>query len=238
MRKERILVVEDDPSILTGLADLFQGEGYDVSTALDGREALRLFQSEKPALVLLDIMIPELSGYDVCREIRRLDQATPILMLTAKGEEVDKVVGLELGADDYIVKPFGVKELLARVRAALRRSRSRERRKDSGPIVFGNIRIDPKTYTGCRENQLFSVTEREVQLLRLFSAHDGVVLDRFTLLDEIWGIKYQGTTRTLDQHIAILRRKVEDDPSHPRHILTVHGIGYRFRSGARGDEES
>ena len=230
MKKELILVVEDDRAILTGLQDLLEGEGYAVATAEDGEEALRVYEREKPSLILLDIMIPEKSGYDVCREIRKKDEITPILMLTAKGQEVEKVVGLEMGADDYIVKPFGVNELLARVRAGLRRSRQKPAVRDSGPIAFEDVTIDPKTYSGKKRNRTFAVSARELALLRFFLDHDGEVIERFRLLDEVWGIRYEGTTRTLDQHIAKLRQKIEDDPANPRFIQTVHGIGYRFQS--------
>lgn len=230
MKKEKILVVEDDKSILTGLADLLEAEGYAVCTAEDGEEALRAYEREKPTLILLDIMIPEKSGYDVCREIRKQDDVTPILMLTAKGQEVEKVVGLETGADDYIVKPFGVSELLARIRAHLRRSRVRPPEKDTSPIAFGDVVIDPKTYGGKKGKKTFSLSARELALLRFFVGRDGEVVERFTLLDEIWGIRYLGTTRTLDQHIAKLRRKIEDEPASPRFIQTVHGVGYRFLS--------
>jgi DNA-binding response OmpR family regulator len=227
--KERILVVEDDPAILTGLEDLLAGEGFEVRSARDGAAALRAYQAETPALILLDVMIPRVSGLDVCREIRRKDPLTPILMLTAKGQEVDKVVGLELGADDYIVKPFGVGELLARVRAALRRAAARAAGvRDTSPIEFGDVRIDPKTFTGTKGGRSFPVTAREIELLRFFRSRAGEVVDRFTLLDEIWGVRYEGTTRTLDQHIAKLRQKIEDDPAAPRHIQTVYGVGYRF----------
>jgi DNA-binding response OmpR family regulator len=231
MTKEKILIVEDDPSILTGLEDLLEGEGFAVCSAKDGTNALRVYRQEKPNLILLDIMIPEKNGLDVCREIRATDTATPILMLTAKGQEVDKVVGLELGADDYIVKPFGVNELLARVRAGLRRSRAaKSPPKDNGPIEFGNVRIDPRTFTGTKGGRTFAVTAREIDLLRLFLRRDDEVVDRFTLLEEIWGIRYEGTTRTLDQHIVKLRQKIEDDPADPRHIRTIYGVGYRFSS--------
>lgn len=230
MKKEMILIVEDDRTILTGLVDLLESEGYRVCTAEDGKEALLVFEREKPTLILLDIMIPEKSGYDVCREVRKTNEIIPILMLTAKGQEVDKVVGLELGADDYIVKPFGVSELLARIRAHLRRLRTTPSRKDTRPITFGDVVIDPKTYTGKKGGKPFAISARELALLRFFLDHDGEVVERFTLLDEIWGIRYEGTTRTLDQHIAKLRQKVEDDPSSPRFIQTVHGVGYRFRS--------
>jgi DNA-binding response OmpR family regulator len=230
MKTQKILVIEDDRPILTGLLDLLRGEGYEVEAAEDGKQALRAWEQARPNLILLDIMIPEKSGYDVCREIRAKDSRTPILMLTAKGQEVDKVVGLELGADDYVVKPFGVSELLARVRALLRRDRREAPAKDLSPIAFGRVRVDPRTYEGRRGKKVFPVTPREIQLLRYFLDHDGQVVERFALLDAVWGIKYEGTTRTLDQHIAKLRQKIEDDPADPRHILTVHGVGYRFRS--------
>jgi DNA-binding response OmpR family regulator len=233
--KQRILVVEDDPSILTAVADLLDGEGFAVETARDGAEALARYGEAKPDLVLLDIMIPEKSGFDVCREIRRGDPLTPIIMLTAKGEEVDKVVGLELGADDYVVKPFGVNELLARIRACLRRLAARERSpadgRDEKPIEFGAVSIDPRTLRGTRDGKGFDVSPREMKLLRLFSSHEGEALDRSFILEEVWGVRYEGTTRTLDQHVAGLRKKIEENPASPLHITTVHGVGYRFSSG-------
>jgi DNA-binding response OmpR family regulator len=176
-------------------------------------------------------MIPGRSGLDVCRDIRKKDATTPILMLTAKGQEVDKVVGLEVGADDYIVKPFGVNELVARVRAALRRTRREPPAKDLSPLAFGDVRVDPRTFGGTKGGRTFKVTAREIDLLRCFLRHDGEVVDRLTLLDEVWGIRYEGTTRTLDQHIVRLRQKIEGDPAEPGYITTVYGVGYRFRSG-------
>jgi DNA-binding response OmpR family regulator len=226
--KQKILVVEDDPSILTGLVDLLEGEGFRVEQAADGLAALERHAKAKPDLVLLDVMIPEKSGYDVCREIRRTDPVTPVIMLTAKGEEVDKVVGLELGADDYIVKPFGVNELLARVRAALRRGRPNADGHGEEEVRFGEVSIDPRTLRGTRGDCSFDVSKREMALLRLFAAHDGEVLDRSMILEKVWGVRYEGTTRTLDQHVAVLRKKIESDPAHPRHLTTVHGSGYRF----------
>jgi DNA-binding response OmpR family regulator len=226
--KEKILIVEDEMPILIGLTDLLSAEGFRVMSARDGNEALAKYKADKPDLVLLDVMIPEKSGYDVCKEIRRFDALTPILMLTAKGQEVDKVVGLELGADDYIVKPFGVKELLARVRSALRRIKAKPKQRDDTLIKFGNITIDPKTLKGRKGKKEFIVIMREIELLQLFIKHRGEVLDRFTILNEIWGLKYEGTTRTLDQHIVKLRQKIENDPANPEYILTVHGVGYRF----------
>jgi DNA-binding response OmpR family regulator len=214
--RQRILVVEDDRAILIGLVDLLEEEGYTVLQAEDGDKALRTFQQKRPDLVLLDIMIPGRSGYDVCREIRKADAVTPILMLTAKGQEVDKVVGLELGADDYIVKPFGLNELLARIRAALRRVHSRvdaAGERGERPIHFGDVTVNPRTMELNRAGMVSPITKRELALLREFTNHNGEVMDRLTLLDRIWGVRYEGTTRTLDQHIR-----------------TVHGVGYRFFS--------
>lgn len=226
--KKRILVVEDDLSILTGLKDLLSDEGYDVVTAEDGEKGLELYNSNKFSLILLDIMIPEKSGYDVCKEIRKKDPAIPIVMLTAKTEEVDKVIGLELGADDYIVKPFGVRELLARIKAALRRASAGETVKKDETIVFGNVHINPKTFKGTNKDKKITLKKREIMLLDIFNRNEGEVLDRDTLLNEVWGLQYTGTTRTLDQHIAKLRQKIEDDPANPRHIVTVHTVGYKF----------
>jgi DNA-binding response OmpR family regulator len=229
--KERILVVEDDPAILIGLCDLLEGEGFAVERATDGPRALQGYAQSKPDLVLLDVMIPEKSGFDVCREIRKTDLLTPIVMLTAKGEEVDKVVGLELGADDYVVKPFAAGELLARIRVCLRRNRARMDAGADRKIAFADVRIDPRTLKGAKGDREFSVSTREVKLMSLFLSREGDALDRVTILDAVWGIRYEGTTRTLDQHVACLRKKIEDDPSHPRFITTVHGVGYRFVSG-------
>jgi DNA-binding response OmpR family regulator len=230
--KQRILVAEDDSAILMGLVDLLEGEGFSVEQALDGEEALARWSEVRPDLILLDVMMPRRSGLDVCREIRRRDPVTPVIMLTAKGEEIDKVVGLELGADDYVVKPFGASELLARIRAVLRRGRAKVDGRDETPIEFGEVRVDPRTLKGSRGTRQFDVSPRELGLLRLFTSREGEALDRSLILDELWGVKYEGTTRTLDQHIAGLRKKIEEDPANPRHILTVHGVGYRFSSGA------
>jgi DNA-binding response OmpR family regulator len=233
MGEENILVVEDDPAIVTGLRDLLKHAGYAVTVARDGMKALAEFRRAKPDLVLLDIMIPEKSGYDVLREIRKTDAQTPVLMLTAKGQETDKVVGLELGADDYIVKPFGMQELLARIRTARRRSVREIRKPAPGPFAFGGVTIDPGTLTGAKGEGEFSITMRELKLLELFAANEGQVLGRDAILDAVWGIKYGGTTRTLDQHIAKLRQKIEDDPARPRHIVTVHTVGYRYQAAKK-----
>lgn len=226
--KEKILVVEDDQSILIGLIDLLQSEGFKTKEAKNGKDALFLYNNEKPDLIILDIMIPEKNGYEVCKEIRKNDQLTPIIMLTAKSQEIDKVVGLELGADDYVVKPFGIHELLARIRAALRRKNTKPVKRDYSIIEFGDVIIDPAALTGKKKNKEFQITLREIDLLKIFIENKNKVLDRFTLLDKIWGVKYEGTTRTLDQHIVKLRQKIENDPANPKYIITVHTVGYKF----------
>jgi DNA-binding response OmpR family regulator len=236
MSRVRILVAEDDPHIRRGLVDALEGEGYDVESVPNGGEALRSYKPGRFGLLLLDIMMPERSGYDVCRAIRAADAATPIILLTAKGEEIDKVVGLELGADDYITKPFGVRELLARIAAVLRRTRSApppavsEAKPDLPPVIrFGAAEIDRKTYRGRLGRREFELTARELKLIEAFHSRPDEVLSRDVLLNEVWGVDYFGTTRTLDQHIAMLRKKVESTPADPRTIVTVHGIGYRYR---------
>jgi DNA-binding response OmpR family regulator len=228
-----ILVAEDDPHIREGLQATLESEGYRVTAARDGAEALRLFGKTKFDLALLDVMMPEVSGFDVCRAIRRTNRALPVVMLTAKGEEVDKVVGLELGADDYITKPFGVRELLARIAAVLRRAATAA----EAPVgaaappdafAFGAAQIDRKKMRATRGKKTEDLTVREIKLIDIFRAHPDEVLSRDQLLNAAWGINYLGTTRTLDQHIVQLRKKIEKDPEEPAAILTVHGVGYRY----------
>lgn len=227
---KRILIAEDEQPIREGLADLLESEGYAVDSAKTGTEAVSLFASANPDLVLLDIMMPGMNGYDVCKYIRSRDNAVPVLFLSAKEEEIDKVLGLELGADDYIVKPFGVRELLARIKAALRRGESPKGRvTPAQPFSFGGMTVDPGRFILVRNNTEAALTEREVSLLEFFFSHPETVHHRNDLLERFWGSGYAGTTRTLDQHIAKLRQKIEEDPAKPRHILTVHGTGYRFR---------
>lgn len=230
-----ILIAEDDPHIRQGLADTLESEGYQVSAACDGEDALRLFAEAAPQLVLLDVMMPGLSGYDVCGQIRQENPRVPILMLTAKGEEIDKVVGLEKGADDYVTKPFGVHELLARIRALLRRAHADSAfPEESLPeeFVLGSSTVNRSRYELTRGKHTFPLSARELRLLEVFYLHPGEVLDRNRLLNDVWGIEYLGTTRTLDQHIAQLRKKIEEDPSAPCVILTVHGVGYRCQPAA------
>jgi len=235
----RLLVAEDDANIRNGLMAALESEGHDVVTASDGAQALKLFPQGRFELVILDVMMPKLSGFDVCRELRRLDARVPILFLTAKGEELDKVVGLKLGADDYVTKPFGVHELLARVEALIRRSRisaGTDKPADMLPPVldFGAARLDRKRFTvslpGRGEE---SLTARELKLAEVFASHPEEVLSRDALLNAVWGVGYLGTTRTLDQHVAQLRKKVEPDPETPTAIHTVHGVGYRYSPAKR-----
>lgn len=246
---ERILVAEDDPAILAGIADLLRIEGYEVEEAADGSAALERFRSVKPDLALLDVMMPKINGYDVCRAIRRDDPVTPVVMLTAKGEEIDRVVGLELGADDYVVKPFGMAELLARVRAALRRGglgRGPGRDASASPgtapeLAFGDTSVDFAGMTGSKRGVPFSLTPKETELLRCLVKYEGRVVSRETLLEEVWEIDpdYDITTRSVDQHISRLRQKIETDPANPRYLHTTHGAGYRFeRKAGRAGEKT
>ncbi len=234
---KRILVAEDERAIREGLTDLLESEGFAVTAVPDGDAALAAWKEGGVDLALLDIMMPKMSGYDVCREIRKTDALIPVVFLSAREEEIDKVLGLELGADDYIVKPFGVHELVARVKAALRRGdRDSTPRAGVGPtkpFSFGDCSVDPQRFTLelSRDGKVerLELSSREVDLLRWFFAFPETVHAREALLERFWGMSYGGTTRTLDQHIAKLRQKIERDPANPRHILTVHGTGYRFR---------
>jgi DNA-binding response OmpR family regulator len=233
MSSIHILVAEDDNYIREGLVDTLESEGYKVTSAADGQEASDLLEETGFDLVLLDIMMPEKSGYDLCRDIRSKDPDTPIIMLTAKGEEIDKVLGLQLGADDYITKPFGVHELLARISAVLRRSKRAPDDHNANSTMpaefpFGDATVNTRQFRLVNGSQSIDLTEREVKLLHIFFSHPDEVLGRDMLLNEAWGIDYYGTTRTLDQHIAQLRKKVEADPSKPDFIHTVHGVGYRY----------
>ncbi|WP_269537490.1 response regulator transcription factor [Cerasicoccus fimbriatus] len=230
--EKTILVAEDDASIRLGLVDTLESEGYDILEAANGEEAVALFQDHSPDLVLLDIMMPRLSGYDVCREIRKTNAAVPVLMLSAKSEEIDKVLGLELGADDYITKPFGMRELLARVAAAIRRSRvvpKVEEAEAPARIRFGLAELDTGLRQLWRDGAETPLTQLEYKLLIAFYEHPDRALSRDFLLNAAWGIDYLGTTRTLDQHVSQLRRKIEADSAKPQFLLTVHGYGYRYK---------
>jgi len=230
--KKHVLVVEDDAHIRLGLCDALRAEGYDVTDCCSGTEALPLFKQRKPDLVVLDIMLPGKSGYDLCREIRATKSRVPILMLSAKGQEIDKVVGLELGADDYVTKPFSLRELLARIQAQLRRSdfAAAPAGESELPeeIKFGKVRVDCKALRGTRGKEKFELTPRELKVLALLYRERGNAVSRDTILNEVWGIEYYGTTRTLDQLIVKLRQKIEEESGEPIHLLTVHGMGYRL----------
>ncbi|MBI4564046.1 MAG: response regulator transcription factor [Planctomycetes bacterium] len=222
-----ILIVEDDRSILAGLADLLRLEGFDVLTARDGATGLKLALHEHVDAVILDLLLPKLDGYDVCRRIRKDGLAVPILMLTAKAQEADKVVGLEVGADDYVTKPFGVAELVARIRALLRRAPAPDH---AEPYEFGNVRIDFERRRVERSGKEVILTAREFELLRHFVENRGRVLTRDALLRAVWGYEDPPVTRTVDTHVASLRKKLERAPSKPRHFVGVHSVGYRFEA--------
>ena len=226
----KILIVEDDPHILLGLEEILKGEGFGVSVCNRGDQALEAVDKHAPALIILDVMLPGLSGYDVCKRLRAKKNRTPVLMLTAKGQEIDKVVGLDLGADDYVTKPFGVRELLARIHALLRRTAVSAPAPGESQAAFeiGGAVVDPKTFQLKRGKTVEELTAKELKLLQVFAAHPGEVLSRDRLLNDVWGYGYFGTTRTLDQVIVQLRKKLGDNGDAPRHLLTVHGVGYKL----------
>jgi two-component system alkaline phosphatase synthesis response regulator PhoP len=223
----RILVIDDEPEMVMGLRDNLHYEGYEVQTARDGHEGVAKALKELPDLIILDIMMPGMNGWDVCRELRRKGIKVPIIMLTARGQEADTVLGLELGADDYVTKPFSVRELSARVRAVLRRPGLRS---EVESYSFGSIRIDFKRCLAFKGKRQIALTRKELEIIKYFIEHRGEALTRDRMLDEVWGYERFPTTRTVDNHILKLRQKLEDDPENPRFILTVHGIGYRFVS--------
>lgn len=225
--KEKILIIEDQEDLVKGLILNLEDEGYEVDYALDGKEGLGKALKEKPDLILLDIMLPGMNGLEICKELRQNKMDIPIVMLTAKGDEIDKVIGLEIGADDYISKPFSIRELLARVKAHLRRE-NRGGESVAEVIQLESLKIDFGQFKIIREGKEIGLTSLEVDVLRYLIGHDGKVVSRDDLLDKIWGYEKYPTTRTIDNHILKLRKKIEIDPNHPRHILTVYGGGYRF----------
>jgi DNA-binding response OmpR family regulator len=222
----RILVVEDDPAILRGLSDSLRRESYEVLAAADGESALRWIQQKNPDLIILDLMLPKLSGYEICRKMRAEGNMTPILMLTARGEEADRVLGLDLGADDYVGKPFSLRELLARVRALLRRSQPARALLDE--LRVGDVAVDFRSYEAHKRGSPLEMTRREFQLLRALASRPGEVITRSELLDQVWGLEAYPTTRTVDNHVAGLRAKLEQDPAQPEHLITVRGVGYKW----------
>ena len=222
----RILVVEDDWAILHGLKDNLEQDSHEVLTATDGEAGHALIQSEKPDLVILDLMLPKLSGYEICRKVRSDGLSVPIIMLTARGEEADRVLGLDLGADDYITKPFSIRELLARVRALLRRSEPKPAQLEE--LQFGDVVLDFQRFEASKGDDKLTMTRKEFGVIQYLASRDGKVVSRAELLAEVWGHDHYPTTRTVDNHVASLRSKLEDNPSTPIHLLTVRGIVYRF----------
>ena len=224
----RILIVEDEESVLDPLELLLSKEGFTIETARDGREALEKFAKTNPDLILLDLMLPEVSGTEVCRQIRAKSQV-PIIMLTAKDTEVDKVVGLELGADDYVTKPYSKAELIARIRAVLRRQGDSSTSTE-GVITAGPVRIDVERHQVNINDQLVSLPLKEFELLEFLVRNSGRVLTRSQLIDRVWGSDYFGDTKTLDVHVKRLRAKIEKDPANPTYIQTIRGLGYKFEN--------
>jgi DNA-binding response OmpR family regulator len=222
----KILIVEDEPDMVLGLKDNFEFEGYEVVTAADGLVGLERARSQRPDLIILDIMLPRLSGLEVCKILRSEGHDLPIIMLTARGQEIDKVVGLELGADDYVTKPFSIRELLARVRAILRRSEGTKKR--LGRYSFADIELDFEAYKAKKDGAPLELSPREFELLRYLIERKGETVSRERLLEDVWGYESYPSTRTVDTHIAKLRAKIGDSGSEPRFILTIHGMGYKF----------
>jgi two-component system alkaline phosphatase synthesis response regulator PhoP len=237
----RVLVIEDEPGLVMALTQRFCSEGYEVEAANDGEQGLALGLSESFDVIVLDLMLPRRNGFDVCRDLRQQGISTPIIMLTARGQVVDRVVGLKLGADDYLTKPFAMMELLARVEALLRRSSSTRTlsdvthsagRRSSEVFQFGAVRVDFRRTLVTRGNKAVNVSAREFKLLRYLIEHSGATVSRDELLNEVWGYNSMTTTRTVDVHISSLRQKIEEDPRHPKSIVTIHGFGYKFVSSA------
>jgi DNA-binding response OmpR family regulator len=225
-RRPKILVVEDEPAMVAGLRDNFEFEGYEVITAHDGVEGLERALDESPDLVVLDVMMPRMSGLEVCKQLRAKRASLPIIMLTARGQEVDKVVGLELGADDYVTKPFSIRELLARVKSVLRRTAVLP--KDKEQYSFADVEVDLRRCRVLRSGKTLDISSKEFDLLKYFICHPGETLSRDRLLEDVWGYENYPTTRTVDTHLVRLRQKLEPDPEQPQYFLTVHGTGYRF----------
>jgi len=229
MKQKVILVVEDDPNILMGLEDNLVLEGYDVLKATNGIQGLKTAFEKEIDLLILDIMLPGINGYEICRKVKAEKPELPVIMLTARGSEMDKVAGLDIGADDYITKPFSLPELLARIRAAFRRVK-----KDTAPLIsfsYDQVFLDFRNFQAFFKNVEVSLTNKEFEIMEYFISHENKVIHRHELLDEVWGYEVMPTTRTVDNFILDLRKKLEENPSKPKHIISVRGIGYRFISG-------
>ena len=222
----RVLIVEDDEATAFALRDGFEYEGYTVLVATDGPAAVRMAAEEQPTLILLDVMLPQMSGLDVCKQIRNSSNDVPIIMLTARGQEVDKVLGLKIGADDYVTKPFSFMELMARVEAVLRRSSARA--ESSGFYEFGDVRLDFRMLEATKGSQPLDLSPLEFKLMKFFIDNRQQVVTRDQMLRSVWNSQSALFTRTVDMHVAKLRKKIEDSPNHPRFIITIYGVGYKF----------
>lgn len=225
---KRILIIEDDVSILSGLKDVLTFKSYEVLTAEDGETGFAAAVEEKPDLIILDIMIPKMDGFTLCQKLRAQGNSTPVLMLTAKGEEPDKIRGLDIGADDYVTKPFSLPELLARVRALLRRTPERTEKSPPDSLKIGDVSLNFKKYEATKGDAVLNLSPKEFGILGYLASRAGEVVTRDELLDEVWGYDLYPTTRTVDNHIAQLRSKIEKNPTDPRYLVTVHGIGYKL----------
>ncbi|MCI0486096.1 MAG: response regulator transcription factor [Blastocatellia bacterium] len=223
---QKVLIIEDEPDMVLGLQDNFEYEGYEVIVARDGKAGMARALADKPDLILLDIMLPRMSGLDVCRHLRRNGVEAPVIMLTARGQEIDKIIGLEVGADDYVTKPFSIKELLARVRAHLRRASKQVAEIET--YRLGDIELNFKHYQAAKEGKPLEMSPREFEILKYFIQHKGEAITRERLLDDVWGYDCFPITRTVDNHIAKLRQKIEPVPAEPQYIITIHRVGYKF----------
>ena len=224
----RILIIEDDQAILRGLKDNLEFESYEVLTAADGKKGYDLARTADPDLIVLDLMLPRMNGYEICQQLRSAGRTMPILILTARGEEVERIRGLDLGADDYVTKPFSVPELLARVRAVLRRTERGRPLVKINQLQFEDVTVDFNRFEARNGDRELKLSRKEFGVLRFLAEREGEVVTRDELLDQVWGYDRYPTTRTVDNHIASLRAKVERNPSEPRHLLTVHGVGYKL----------
>ncbi|MEC7584036.1 MAG: response regulator transcription factor [Planctomycetota bacterium] len=241
MNDQSILLIEDEPDLRAGLQHNLELEGFEVDATGDGKSGLRKALQGNPHLILLDLMLPGMPGLEVLQQLRAAGHATPVIIVSAKGQDRDKVAGLELGADDYITKPFALNEMMARIRAVLRRTKARlltpSKRVDAPTMQFEDLMVDFKRYTVTRKGEETQLSRYEAEILRVLIDRRGEVVSRQDLLREVWGYVHLPTTRTVDNHIARLRKKVEEDIDAPRHVITVHGLGYRFESQPRKNEE-
>lgn len=224
----RILIVEDEPAMRMGLKDNFEFESYEVELAIDGAEGLEKIKNGTFDLIILDVMMPKMSGFDVCKAVRKVGVLTPIIFLTAKSEEIDKVLGLELGADDYLTKPFSLRELIARVKAILRRTGAASNTSSTGTQQLGRLTVDLEQYTASLEGESVRMSHKEYEILQFLIEKKNEVVSRYDLLNKVWGYESQPTTRTVDNFILRLRQRIEENPNDPKVILTVHGVGYKL----------